>query len=146
MIEHIPIEIMSRLETVHGELGAIIQALHAVAEPQTKQCEVPRKMEMENIVDAVCEIVDVAADEMLKPCCRGRNRLARNLALYLCRKLTTRSLPEISRLFNCRSFGACIAGLKAHEKLMSVDDEWKETTLRALSRSGLSMADVESVS
>lgn len=82
----------------------------------------PIRFNVEKIQRAVCEhfgvsIVDLVSSRRTQPIVRYRQ-----IAMYLAKKLTTRSLPEIGRRFRGRDHTTILHAVRQIEKLMKADD------------------------
>ena len=68
----------------------------------------------------------ISLDDMLSP--RRSRPLARprQIAMYLAKKLTTRSLPEIGRKFSNRDHTTVIHAVKTVDKFLQNNDEMKK--------------------
>lgn len=85
-----------------------------------------RKVTMEEIIKKVCEHYHLRQSDLMSPS-RARNiARPRQMAMYLCKKLTTRSLPEIGRKFGGRDHTTILHGVRKIEELISVDSQIAE--------------------
>ncbi len=81
------------------------------------------KVEIDNIQTIVCKYFKISKNEMLSP---RRSRYLvrpRQTAIYLSKMLTSKSLPEIGRLFANRDHTTVIHSVKTIEKLRKNDNE-----------------------
>ena len=85
-----------------------------------------RKVTVEEIQRKVSEHYNIRLSDMLGP--RRQRIIARprQVAMYLAKNLTTRSLPEIGRRFGGRDHTTVMHGVKRIEELKSVDDQIAE--------------------
>jgi len=81
---------------------------------------------LEKIQSATSNFFSITLEEMLSP--RRSRPLARprQVAMYLAKKLTTRSLPEIGRKFANRDHTTVIHAVKTIEKLIENNDELRK--------------------
>ena len=80
---------------------------------------------------AVAERYSTTVEKMLS----SRKVMPRQLAMYIARKYTTKSLPEISRCF-LKTHPAVIKGVRDIEKRIMEDCELKSATIEILARLG----------
>ena len=80
---------------------------------------------------AVAERFSTTVEKMLS----SRKVMPRQLAMYVARKYTTKSLPEISRFFHTTHV-AVIKGVKDAEKRLREDCGLKSTTIEILAKLG----------
>ena len=81
------------------------------------------KVDIDNIQTIVCKYFKISKNEMLSP---RRSRYLvrpRQTAIYLAKMLTSKSLPEIGRLFANRDHTTVIHSVKTIEKLRKDDNE-----------------------
>ena len=64
----------------------------------------------------------------------------RQLAMYIARKFTTKSLPEIAKLFE-KTHATIIHGVKNIEKRLDVESDLKATLAEILSEFGYNLSD-----
>ncbi len=85
-----------------------------------------RKVTMEEIIKKTCEHYHLRQTDLMSPS-RARNiARPRQMAMYLCKKLTTRSLPEIGRKFGGRDHTTILHGVRKIEELISLDSQIAE--------------------
>ena len=94
-----------------------------------------RKISIDEIQRRVAEHYNIRLSDMIGPK-RVRNfARPRQVAMYLCKQLTSRSLPEIGRRFGGRDHTTVMHGVKRIEELRQQDgqiDEDVELLRRAL--------------
>jgi chromosomal replication initiator protein len=94
-----------------------------------------RKVSIDEIQRKVAEHYNIRLSDMVGPK-RVRNfARPRQVAMYLCKQLTSRSLPEIGRRFGGRDHTTVMHGVKRIEELRQQDgqiDEDVELLRRAL--------------
>ena len=81
------------------------------------------KVDIDNIQTIVCKFYKISKNEMLSP---RRSRYLvrpRQAAIYLSKMLTSKSLPEIGRLFSNRDHTTVIHSVKTIERLRKEDNE-----------------------
>ncbi|MEM6609208.1 MAG: chromosomal replication initiator protein DnaA [Pseudomonadota bacterium] len=82
-----------------------------------------RKVTIDEIMKKTCEHYNIRQSDMIGPS-RARNvARPRQMAMYLCKKLTTRSLPEIGRKFGKRDHTTILHGVRRIEELMATDSQ-----------------------
>ena len=85
-----------------------------------------RKVTMDEIIKKTCDYYKVRPADLISPN-RARNIVRpRQMAMYLCKKYTTRSLPEIGRKFGGRDHTTILHGVRKIEELMSTDSQFVE--------------------
>lgn len=85
-----------------------------------------RKVTMDEIIKKTCDYYKVRPADLMSPN-RARNIVRpRQMAMYLCKKYTTRSLPEIGRKFGGRDHTTILHGVRKIEELMSTDGQFVE--------------------
>jgi len=84
---------------------------------------------VDTIIRETCWHFNVSRKEMLGP--RRYRRIARprQMAMYLCRELTTQSLPWIGRRFGGRDHTTVLHAYKRIEELMLASPEFHRTVL-----------------
>lgn len=94
-----------------------------------------RLIELADVMDAVQDVCGVS-DLMLKRHDRDNPyRDARNVAMYVARKFTTLSLPELSKRFDC-CHPTFIRAVKLSEKRISEDEKYKKLVVMVLDKLG----------
>jgi len=85
-----------------------------------------RKVTMDEIIKKTCEHYHLRQTDLMSPS-RARNiARPRQMAMYLCKKLTTRSLPEIGRKFSGRDHTTILHGVRKIEELITLDSQIAE--------------------
>jgi len=85
-----------------------------------------RKVTMDEIIKKTCDYYKVRPADLMSPN-RARNIVRPlQMAMYLCKKYTTRSLPEIGRKFGGRDHTTILHGVRKIEELMSTDSQFVE--------------------
>ncbi len=85
-----------------------------------------RKVTMDEIIKKVCEHYNIRQADLLGPSRARNNARPRQMAMYLCKTLTTRSLPEIGRKLGRRDHTTILHGVRKIEELMAVDSQIAE--------------------
>ena len=80
-----------------------------------------RKITVEEIQRKVSEHYNIRLSDMIGPKRLRTFARPRQIAMYLCKKLTTRSLPEIGRRFGGRDHTTVMHGVRRIEELMAQD-------------------------
>ncbi len=85
-----------------------------------------RKVTMEEIIKKTCEHYHLRQTDLMSPSRARSISRPRQMAMYLCKKLTTRSLPEIGRKFGGRDHTTILHGVRKIEELISLDSQIAE--------------------
>jgi chromosomal replication initiator protein len=80
-----------------------------------------RRTTIEDIQRKVCEHYGIRLADMHSPRRARPVARPRQLAMYLCKQLTTHSLPEIGRKFGGRDHTTIIHGVRKIEELLAGD-------------------------
>ena len=99
-----------------------------------------KKLTIEEVQNCVAKKYGVSLSQILSPERTQSIVTPRQLAMYISRKFTTRSLPEIAKKFE-KSHATIIHGVKSITKRLDVEPELKETLEDILSELGCSMRD-----
>ena len=99
-----------------------------------------RKLSIEEIQTAVAKKYNVTIAQILSPERTQSIVTPRQLSMYIARKFTTKSLPEIAKLFD-QTHATIIHGVRNIEKRLDVEDELKETLSEILSEFGYKLTD-----
>jgi chromosomal replication initiator protein len=85
-----------------------------------------RKVTIEEIQRKVAQHYNLRMSELLSP--RRSRSIARprQIAMYLCKTLTSKSMPEIGRRFDKRDHTTVIHAVKQIEKLKTTDSQMAE--------------------
>ena len=111
----------------------------ALCEVEPGGADAKHKGELEKIQGVVCRKFGVTWEDLLSNKRSDALTDARQLAMYVARKCTTLSLPEIATAFN-RTHVALICGVKQCEKRLS--RESRETVREILKEFGYDINDV----
>jgi len=82
-----------------------------------------RKVSIEDIQRKVAEHYNIRLSDLVGPKRLRTVARPRQMAMYLSKQLTTRSLPEIGRRFGGRDHTTIMHGVKKIEELMSIDSQ-----------------------
>ncbi len=85
-----------------------------------------RKITVEEIQRKVSEYYNIRMSDIIGPKRLRSYARPRQVAMYLCKQLTSRSLPEIGRRFGGRDHTTVMHGVKRIEELKSVDGQIAE--------------------
>ncbi|APE41971.1 chromosomal replication initiation protein DnaA [Sulfitobacter alexandrii] len=85
-----------------------------------------RKISVEEIQRKVSEHYNIRLSDMIGPKRLRSYARPRQVAMYLCKQMTSRSLPEIGRRFGGRDHTTVIHGVRRIEELMLSDDQIAE--------------------
>jgi hypothetical protein len=96
--------------------------------------EMPRYPSISHVQKIVCEELGIRHLDLISQ--RRTRTLARprQIAMYLCRMLTPRSLPEIGRRFGGRDHTTVMHGVRKVEQLMAEDPDFAATVAAIRSR------------
>ncbi len=100
-----------------------------------------KKLTVEEVKNCVCRKYGVTMNQILSPERTQSIVTPRQLAMYISRKFTTRSLPEIAKQFE-KSHATIIHGVKSITNRLDVDPELKTSLEEILSELGCSMSDM----
>ncbi len=100
-----------------------------------------KKLTIEEVKNCVCRKYGVTINQILSPERTQSIVTPRQLAMYISRKFTTRSLPEIAKQFE-KSHATIIHGVKNISNRLDVDPELKASLDEILSELGCSMSDM----
>ena len=100
-----------------------------------------KKLTVEEVQNCVCKKYGVSITQILSPERTQSIVTPRQLAMYISRKFTTRSLPEIAKTFN-KSHATIIHGVKNISKRLDVEPELSKTLEELLSDLGCSLKDM----
>src|SRR4051794_8199452 len=79
---------------------------------------------VEAIKRVVCRHFGISHTQIISPLRNREFARPRQIAMYLCREYTTRSLPDIARRFGDRDHTTCIAAVRKVSELMQSDKEF----------------------
>ena len=82
-----------------------------------------RKISIEEIQRKVAEHYNIRLSDMIGPKRLRAFARPRQVAMYLCKQMTSRSLPEIGRRFGGRDHTTVMHGVRKIEELKSTDSQ-----------------------
>jgi len=85
-----------------------------------------RKVTMDEIIKKCCEYYNIRQQDLLGQSRARSVARPRQMAMYLCKRLTQRSLPEIARKIGGRDHTTVLYGVRKIEELMAVDSQIAE--------------------
>ena len=85
-----------------------------------------RKVTMDEIIKKTCEYYRIKQGDLVGPSRARSVARPRQMAMYLCKKLTPRSLPEIARRIGGRDHTTVLYGVRKIEELIAVDSQIAE--------------------
>ena len=100
-----------------------------------------KKLTVDEVQNCVCKKYAVSMQQILSPERTQSIVTPRQLAMYISRKFTTRSLPEIAKKFE-KSHATIIHGVKNITKRLDVEPELRASLEEILSDLGCSMKDM----
>ena len=103
-----------------------------------------RKLSIEEIQTAVSKKYNVSIAQILSSERTQSIVTPRQLSMYIARKFTTRSLPEIAKFFD-KTHATIIHGVRNIEKRMDVEDDLKATLAEILSEFGYKLSDKDNI-
>ena len=99
-----------------------------------------RKLSIEEIQTAVAKKYNVSMAQILSPERTQSIVTPRQLSMYIARKFTTKSLPEIAKLFD-KTHATIIHGVRNIEKRLDVETDLRTTLEEILSEFGYKISD-----
>ena len=131
VLEFLAQKIASNVRELEGALNRLIAHAELVGRPVTIDAAQDllsdllrandRRTTIENIQRKVCEHYGIRLADMHSPRRARPVARPRQLAMYLCKQLTTHSLPEIGRKFGGRDHTTIIHGVRKIEELLATD-------------------------
>ena len=85
-----------------------------------------RKVTMDEIIKKTCDYYKIKQGDLVGPSRARSVARPRQMAMYLCKKLTPKSLPEIARRIGGRDHTTVLYGVRKIEELMAVDSQIAE--------------------
>jgi chromosomal replication initiator protein len=85
-----------------------------------------RKVTMDEIIKKCCEYYNIRQQDLVGQSRARSVARPRQMAMYLCKRLTQRSLPEIARKIGGRDHTTVLYGVRKIEELMSMDSQIAE--------------------
>ena len=85
-----------------------------------------RKVTMDEILKKTCDYYKIRQVDIISQNRQRAIARPRQMAMYLCKRLTTRSLPEIGKKFGGRDHTTILYGVRKIEELMQIDSQIAE--------------------
>ena len=152
-LEFIADNIKSHVRAMEGALGKVsvfLQSFHSTTlnndilahllKDFIEKEQSLRKLSIEEIQTAVAKKYNVSMAQILSPERTQSIVTPRQLAMYIARKFTTKSLPEIAKLFE-KTHATIIHGVRNIEKRLDVENDLKITLEEILSEFGYKISD-----
>jgi len=152
-LEYIADNIKSHVRAMEGALGKVSVYLSTFSNVELKSDILShllkdfiekeqnlKKLTIEEIQTAVAKKYNVSIAQILSAERTQSIVTPRQLSMYIARKFTTKSLPEIAKLFD-KTHATIIHGVKNIEKRLDVEDELKSTLAEILSEFGYKLSD-----
>lgn len=99
-----------------------------------------KKLTIEEIQTAVAKKYDVTLSQILSPERTQSIVTPRQIAMYIARKYTTKSLPEIAKKFD-KTHATILHGVKNITKRLDVENDLKSTLAEILCEFGYKLSD-----
>lgn len=153
VLEFIADNIKSHVRAMEGALGRV--SLYISAQPTThlnndilahllkdfiEKEQSLRKLTIEEIQTTIARKYNVTLDQILSAERTQSIVTPRQLAMYIARKFTPKSLPEIAKLFK-KTHATVIHGVRNIEKRLDVEEDLKSTLSEILTEFGYKMTD-----
>ncbi|MBR3674852.1 MAG: chromosomal replication initiator protein DnaA, partial [Bacilli bacterium] len=100
-----------------------------------------RKLSIEEIQSTVAKKYNVTIAQILSSERTQSIVTPRQLSMYIARKFTTRSLPEIAKMFD-KTHATILHGVRNIERHLDVEPELREALAEILSKLGCKMSDI----
>lgn len=153
VLEFIADRIKSHVRAMEGALGKVSvyisaypstmlsnEALNRLLGDFIQKEQTMRKLNIDEIQEAVAKKFSVTMEQLLSPERTQSVVTPRQLAMYIARKFTTKSLPEIAKNFE-KTHATIIHGVKNIEKRLDVESELKATLAEILAEFGYKLSD-----
>ena len=152
-LEFIADNIKSHVRAMEGALGKVSVFLNSFTETTLtneilshllkdfiEKEQSLRKLSIEEIQTAVAKKYNVSMAQILSAERTQSIVTPRQLSMYIARKFTTKSLPEIAKLFD-KTHATIIHGVRNIEKRLDVENDLKVTLAEILSEFGYKLSD-----
>jgi len=152
-LEYIADNIKSHVRAMEGALGKVSVYLTTFRDVELKNDilshllkdfiakeQQRKKLTIEEIQTAVAKKYNVSIAQILSAERTQSIVTPRQLSMYIARKYTTKSLPEIAKFFD-KTHATIIHGVRNIEKRMDVEEELKATLAEILSELGCKLSD-----
>jgi len=136
VLEFIAQKVSTNIRVIEGALTRLIAFADLVRREitleMTQDClsdilrATDRKVTMDEIIKKCCEYYNIRQQDLLGQSRARSVARPRQMAMYLCKRLTQRSLPEIARKIGGRDHTTVLYGVRKIEELLSVDSQIAE--------------------
>jgi len=136
VLEFIAQKISTNIRVIEGALTRLIAFADLVRREitleMTQDClsdilrATDRKVTMDEIIKKCCEYYNIRQQDLVGQSRARSVARPRQMAMYLCKRLTQRSLPEIARKIGGRDHTTVLYGVRKIEELMSMDSQIAE--------------------
>ena len=153
VLEFIADKIKSHVRAMEGALGKVNvyisayptsvlsnEALDHLLGDFIQKEQTMKKLNIDEIQTAVAKKYSVTMEQMLSTERTQSIVTPRQLAMYIARKFTTKSLPEIAKKFD-KTHATIIHGVRNIEKRLDVEDELKASLAEILAEFGYKLSD-----
>ena len=120
------LNLIIRFMDANPEIDVNQQIAHSLLKELTEDEVTIRRLSIEEIVKAVCSTYDVTYADMLTNNRTQPLATARQVAMFLARKLTGNSTPTVANAFN-RNHTTVLHGTASIQKRIDVEPELKKT-------------------
>ena len=136
VLEFIARKISSNVRELEGALNRLFAfsdlVRREVNEDLIKEClsdvlrATDKKVTMDEIIKKTCEYYKIRQVDIISQNRQRAIARPRQMAMYLCKRLTQRSLPEIGKKFGDRDHTTILYGVRKIEELMQIDSQIAE--------------------
>lgn len=136
VLEYLAQKISSNVRVLEGALTRLFAFSDLVRREVTvdlaKECltdvlrATDKKVTMDEILKRTCEYYKIRQVDMMSQNRQRAIARPRQMAMYLCKRLTQRSLPEIGKKFGGRDHTTILYGVRKIEELMQADSQIAE--------------------
>lgn len=153
VIEFIADNVKSHVRAMEGALGLVSLAINnfpdiildnmtlgRILKDVIEKEQNLKKITIEEVQNTICKKYSITLDQMLSSERTATLVTPRQLAMYVCRKYTTTSLPKIAEKFD-KSHATILHGVKNIEKRLDVEPELKSSLSEILSIYGYKISD-----
>ncbi len=136
VLEYLAQKISSNVRVLEGALTRLFAFADLVHREVTidlaKECltdvlrATDKKVTMDEIIKKTCEYYKLRQVDMISQNRQRAIARPRQMAMYLCKRLTQRSLPEIGKKFGGRDHTTILYGVRKIEELMQADSQIAE--------------------
>jgi len=136
VLEYLAQKISSNVRVLEGALTRLFAFADLVRREVTidvaKECltdvlrATDKKVTMDEVIKKTCEYYKIRQVDIISQNRQRAIARPRQMAMYLCKKLTQRSLPEIGRKFGDRDHTTILYGVRKIEELMQIDSQIAE--------------------